>query len=872
MTQIGTETPRAARVTAFGRPRAISLIFVCFTLSGATALIYEVTWVRSLTLIFGSTAFAVSSVLTAFMSGLALGSYLFGRFIDRRGSPLIVYALLEIGIGAYALFIPLIFSALVPVYEYVWAQFHPQYYAFSWIRFLLVFLVLLVPTTCMGGTLPVLSKFWAIKQKHIVLGISLLYAVNTFGAVGGTVAAGFFLLPMLGMSQTILLASSINLALGFVVLGVSRFWKHSPVETSTSHPISHEESIEISPPSKALARWTLFSFAATGFAAMVLEVAWTRVLTLIIGPSVYAFSIMLATFLVGLAGGSAFFAWLMEKRSWDGLRTLQLLQALIGLAIFGTMLSFHELPYWFAVFFKRWGADESSTIVFLLEFLMASLVMLLPTLLMGGLFPAVVRVFSSTPRKTTGRVVAKIYAWNTVGAILGALSSGFLWIPWIGMQKTILLAILIYLTLSFLFAMIARTASTLAKALTRSLPLLCAVLVLGSAPGWNRLVMTSGMYIYNDLLEEKFTRADFHKLVLEDYEELFYQEGLTSTISVVRANDRIGRLGDSEVTLRYLLTNGKTDATSVGDMPTQLLLGHLPLLLHVDAKDVLLIGLGSGSTAGAILRYPVEGLEIVEIESAVVGASRYFDDVNHRPLEDPRTEVIVNDGRNHLLVTPKKYDVILSQPSNPWIAGVANLFTREYFELGAQKLKTGGIFALWVQMYGLRLQNMQSVIKTFQSVFPHVLVFNPRLKGDLILIGSKRDLRIDVTAVQRRMSALAVKGDLVRVQVESIYDLLGVFRIGTRELAAWFGNAPLHTDDNALIEFSAPKDLYRDTQAQNSKALSEATQGLGAYLTNIGDSPQEKAPFFRKLSQAYAAQGLQREAGLSLGEAQKYDE
>ena len=197
------------------------------------------------------------------------------------------------------------------------------------------------------------------------------------------------------------------------------------------------------------------------------------------------------------------------------------------------------------------------------------------------------------------------------------------------------------------------------------------------------------------------------------------------------------------------------------------------------------------------------------------------------------------------------------------------MFTREYFELGSRRLRPGGIFALWVQMYGLRLENVQSVIKTFQSVFPNVLVFNPKLKGDLILIGSRKGLHLDVAAVEQRMSIPEVKADLARVHVESIYDLLSTFRIGTHELEKFVEQALLHTDDNALIEFSAPKDLYRDTRAENSAALSQATQGVAQYLTHVGSNPQEKSLFLRKLSQAYTMQGLEKEASLSLQEAEK---
>lgn len=870
---------------SFQLPWQISAVtFLCFLLSGGTALIYQVAWVRHMTLIFGSTAFAVSTVLTAFMAGLALGSYLLGRWIDRRGSPLLSYAGLEALIGAYALFVPLIFGALVPLYQWVWESFSPNYYLFSLIRFALAFLVLMIPTTCMGGTLPILSKFYAlVPQGQLGLSVSTLYAVNTFGAVLGTISSGFLLIPVLGLSQSVLTASLINFLLaGLIVLMV--FAAPAKLKEFLWRP--QRSSLRPPAPSQGAGRgegrlrtYVLLSFALTGFAALVLEVAWTRVLSLVLGPSVYAFSVMLATFLVGLAVGAFAFSRLIEAFKLDGLKTLGWLQLLIGAATFLTLLLFNQLPFLFATIFHRWGASQSAEILFGMQFLLCFLVMYLPTFFMGGVFPAVVQIFAAE-RGAAGRTIGRIYAVNTVGAILGSFSAGFLLIPGIGIQNTVMLTIFIYLGLSLVTTLLAYrrgdslTVPRLSRTLGWALPVAAMLIVAFFTPDWNRLVMSSGMFQYAPRLKpaqapEGYlpSRADFERYV-QRLEILFYKEGYSGTITVAKEKTvPAQQLGDQMVESVLLINNGKIDASSYSDMPTQIFSGHAGLMLHPHPKEVLVIGLASGTTAGSALQHPIEQLTNVEIEQAVVAASREFDFVNNRPLDDPRSTLIVNDGRNYLLVTHKQYDVIVSEPSNPWMSGPSNLFTQEFFKIVRKKLKDDGIFVQWVQMYSMSPENMRALIATVRSVFPYIYVFNTLVGADLLLVSSGRPVPFDLRRLRERLEQEPIKRDLARIRITSVADFLAYFRLGSNEVAELVRGAPLNTDDNALIEFAAPKDLYRLTGAMNNRMIAQATKGIASYLTNLPET--ERAEFFQKLSEAYSKRGLKTDAEIAAKAAQE---
>ncbi|HSO75077.1 MAG TPA: fused MFS/spermidine synthase, partial [Blastocatellia bacterium] len=698
--------PKAA-TNAEGR-NAARVILLCFFASGVSGLVYQVVWLRELVLVFGATTFAVSTVLTAFMGGLALGSFWYGRRAEKLTRPLRVYGYLEIGIGIYGLAVPLIFATLTSVYHSFWQWLHLSFLALSIVRFLFASAVLILPTALMGATLPVLSSYYARDANRIGLKVGLLYSVNTFGAVVGAAATGFLLIPMLGMRVTTGVAAALNILLGVVAIRLANADRVTASPAPEEEPRDSSQSTGDLPAERPGVRerarsaasslglvmrqalrvhriTALIAFGVSGFVALSYEVIWSRVLALIIGSSVYAFSIMLTTFLIGLALGAS-----IGARFVDRIRNPMVAFAAIELGVGATCLIgaylFNDLPYVFVQLY-RWVDSTSWGVLLVARFLISSLVMIVPTLLLGSLFPLVVRIVSSSEaesERTGGRSAGEAYASNTLGAIAGSFASGFVLIPWVGLLGSLrLCAALNFVVAAGLFISMRSGADPAPRARRRDKARLrgftlrraarswtgvgiSGMLIVAAAlfePPWDAEVMSSAVYRYAPQLANKSRQELFDFLKSGQGETIFYEEGITATVAVQQQGGG-----------RVLKVNGKPEASTAGDMPTQILIGSLPLLVRDRTDDVLLIGLGSGVTLGSIEQFPVRQITCVELEPAILEATRYFEDVNNRPLEDPRLRMVSNDGRNFIYTTNETFDVIVSEPSNPWISGVANLF------------------------------------------------------------------------------------------------------------------------------------------------------------------------------------------------------
>ncbi|MBI2455692.1 MAG: fused MFS/spermidine synthase [candidate division NC10 bacterium] len=817
---------------------ARALWLLCCFLSGATGLVYEITWTRSLTLVFGSTTFAVSTVLAAFMGGLGAGALAIGKIVDRVGRPLRVYALLELGIAGSALALPVVLPALVPLYRAAWERYHAAFVTLSLLRFGILFVLLLVPTMLMGGTLPALVKLFERRDRGLGRPAGLLYGLNTLGAVAGAAVAGFVLLPALGLRRTTMLAAAMNLAIGAVALSLSR--------ADAAHA-----SVRALDPCRGRRRPTvreaalIGAFALSGFVALVAEVAWTRGLTLVLGSSTYAFTIMLVTFLTGIAGGSLLMARLVAPAS-DLQWSLALLQAGIGL---GSLLGAHffaGLPLLYLYLFQ--ASSGSPTLLVASLFALAGLVMLAPALLMGAVFPVVVQLLGGSGRGA-GAQVGLAYAGNTVGAVLGAFLAGFVLVPTIGIAGTLTLGVGLSLALAagVLVASGRRwRAASVVAALLLALPAL--------APRWDALAMASGVYKEAPLYLSLYTspREVFTRL-LPQFRLLYHRDGPTATVTVTE------RPSLEERRHLALSIDGKVDASTAGDMPTQVLSGHIPLLLHPHPEKVAVVGLASGVTVGAVARHPVREITAVEIEPAVVEASRLFASFNHRPLDDPRVRLVVDDARSWLLLSRDRWDVIVSEPSNPWMSGPSRLFTHEFFALGRHRLRPGGLFVQWLQLYGMTEESLKVLVRTFEQVFPRFLVFQPTA-GDLVLVGTVDAGRIRVGQVRARMGESAVAADLARVGVHDVFDLLTRFRLGDAEARAYAGEGPINTDDNAIIEFSAPWQIHLDTIAQNVEALARAGGRISRHLDLDETSAAGQAEFLSELAARALVSGRARQA------------
>ncbi len=759
----------------------IAPIYTLFLVSGATGLAYEVIWTRMLVRTFGATSFAVSTVLAAYMAGMALGSYLFGRMIDKRGNPVLVYGMLELGIGIFAFIFPLLVGASHPLFKSLYASLGGNFYLLSLVRFALVFVILLIPTTLMGGTLPILSRYVARSLTDLAGRVGLLYSINTFGAVAGTFATGFLIMPALGMRMTTYAAIAANVAIFLVSMllaGTSR---------GREAPAGAEAAADRSAGTTSYEKTILAAFFFTGLAALSAEVVWMRVLALVVGTTTYAFTTMLTCFLLGLALGSAVFARVAQRTARPG-TVFAVLVALIGFTVFSTLVAFGKLPFAYVALFASVKPTWLNTIS--LQFLLSAGLMIVPTFLMGGTFPLVARIYA----KDLSRVGARIgtaYAFNTLGSICGSFLGSFVLLELLGVQYGMVTVAVIYLAVGVMLVAALTEPVRPRLRLAGSLALMAgAVLMVVLSPGWDKKLMTSGVYNYSF----RYGSVEGLKRMLASNTLLFYDEGPGATVSVERSEDSV-------LSLRI---DGKTDASSGEDMITQELIAHLPLLLHADPDTILIVGLGSGVSLSSALTHPVEHLDCVELLDNVVKAARYFDAYTGDVLADPRVNLIIGDGRNHVRLVDRKYDVIISEPTDPWVSGVGDLLTLEYFREAKARLKPGGLMTAWLALYRVGDLEVKSTLKSFVSVFPYTTIWMSN-EGNTVLLGSFSPLKFDEAMIER-MEQPRVKADLERVGIDEISDILGGLLMDGEEAGRYASEVDVqHTDDNMLLEYYASR-------------------------------------------------------------------
>jgi len=833
-------------------------IFFLFVLSGATSLVYEVLWLRQLILIFGSTQFATSTILSTFMGGLALGAFAAGRLLTgRQVSPLRIYGVLEIGIGLYALLVPTLLGALSPIYRVIWqAGASESFLVLSLAKFAGIALILLPPTVLMGASLPVLARQVADDPDRIGGTVGLLYAINTLGAVLGTFIAGFVAIPGIGMQRTLWATATVNLLLGLAAILLAK--RFVPVTVAT-------EAAEAEPRPAAAGGTrrvglVLLAFGLSGFGALVLEVAWTRVLALVMGSSVYAFSLMLLAFLIGLAAGGAFFSWLLRRYTrLDPAMLLSVLLATAGILAYSTAFMFNSLPRLFAEIYFRWSPGPDGW--FLVQLLFGLLIMFPATFALGGIFPAVLQIHARSLEQVSGSV-GTVYASNTVGTIVGAAAAGFVLIPHLGVLSTVIVVAVLELSLGLIVAtmIVSRPAKTRAMlALPMAIVLL---LMLTFNPNWDVRLMNSGVYM--NLFDVNKTKgwSEFEKMIYENNEVVYAAEGITATVFVA---------DQPEYDNRYLSVNGKIEASTAADLETQLMCAHLPLLLHDDPKEVLIVGLASGITVGAAAAHPVRTIRVVEIEEKMIQAARLFAQANNHALDDDRVSLSINDARNELEFSTADYDVIINEPSNPWMTVAANLFTEDFFRMARTRIRPGGIFAQWIQTYYLPPEDLRSIIAAFSDAFPHVMLFETMDGLDLLILGADHPLKLDLDAIGARMQELDVRVDLARVDMRRPIDVLSLFRLGPAEVASLVDGAPRNTDDNARVEFSAPKTLGMPTIDANLEMIHRHRADLLGYLDPAVDDPLERDRLRLQLAETWLYRGdyeLAIEAAEQISDAQ----
>jgi len=801
-----------------------------FFLSGVAGLTFEIVWMRHLGWAVGGTTLAVATTTAAYMGGLALGSHLGGRFADRLRRPLAVYGLLEIGLAFVGIIIPYLCTWIPGVAEFALAEASSGATR-GVARFVVALVVLVVPTTAMGMTLPVLARAVTERMGQVGREVGILYALNIGGAMLGAGLAGFWWIPAIGLLATNWVAVALDLVLGATAL-IGGMTLVRPLRLS---PVNAEEPI-LRPGSRLLVTMLI----VTGAAAMALQVLWTRGIGTALGPSTYAFSAIVCTYLAGLAIGGALAAWLADRIRQVRMALVVVLVTTGLFSLFGIAVV-DDLP----LLLQQVVLNESLTVggLFRAEFALAALAVLPAAICMGAIFPLTLSAVVGSDARL-GAAVGRAYALNTVGNILGSSGAVFVLLPLLGVEWGMRIAALSYLVVAFVLALRAEPSVNPKLRLAGAGAALVVLLALLAWPSWNIPQWTAGMF------RMSMTRYYYPDGDFEAADLIFHKDGLSTTVTVEEENN-----------VRWIKVNGKIDGSSQGDMPTQVLSGVLPMLFREPAKEVAVIGCGSGVTVGAALRANPSALTLIELESAVIEGAKLFEKVNYAPWDDPRVTVVEDDGRNFLARKGPSYDVIISEPSNPWMTGASSLFTVEFFEIARARLAEDGTFLQWLQIYELAPERIASVLRTFQSVFPHVIVFTPQTdSNDLLILGRRTPWELRWPDIERRFEEL--RGEMRRAGLGSPEDLLSLLMFTDAEITAIEIESPLNTDDNAFIEFGAPRDLLAFAEDDpDVKIVDSVLGGRARILRDL--SPEKEVDWsdrFAKLSIAYLRNGFVTDA------------
>jgi predicted membrane-bound spermidine synthase len=656
---------------------------------------------------------------------------------------------------------PRLLFGLAPVEIWLTAQFGPSGLGFDPARFLLASALLLPACTLMGTTLPLLSRAVVESATAVGRGAGGLYAANTLGAVAGCVAAGFALIPQLGLQATSGVAAGLNLLIGSTAVALGRR------RSTPAQAVAGEAPPEVVEP--RLHPWLVATaFGLSGLTALGYEVLWTRALEQFTHNSTYAYTAMLATFLFGIGAGSAACAGLAD-RTRRPLFCFGAVELAIGFAVVGALLIYMRLLHWIPAAAEAMGGLGSWGRVVALIFGVAGVTMLPMALLFGATFPFVVRAAVDAIERV-GRRVALAYAVNTVGSILGALGVGFVLLPAVGMRGAFVALVALNLCLGAALACMAAPRRLFAP--------LAAVGAAGLVGG--SLLLPPELF--RAIYAERYGRI------------LMYREQVTDTVMVTEdGNGRLIRYGDGRGT------------AGTGTFRENRAYGHLAMLPHPDPRRVLQICFGVGNSLSTVAQYPVDRIDQVELSPGVIEAAPYFRATNRDVLEDPRVQLSIQDGRNFLLTSKSEYDVILLEPPELHTAGVVNLYTKEFYEIAREHLAPGGLISIWINVFLTPEREVAMLLRTMAEVFPHVTVWHEPWVASWIVNGSIDPRPPDLALLRRWFSNPRVRADLASIPIANPYQLLNLFVMADDEVRAWARDAEIVTDDHTRIDFSVPR-------------------------------------------------------------------
>lgn len=747
-------------------------VLLCFLLSGFAALLYETVWMRQFSVVFGTSELAVATVLAVYMAGLSIGAALSGRLLPRVKRPVLVYGVLELAIALAALSVPLMLKAARALQTSVIGG-RPELMDSGGITHTLFYLVasffiLLIPTALMGATLPLLTRHAVRDDKQVGSRGGLLYATNTGGAVLGTIVAAFVLIPRIGLAQTMWVGVAINGLVFLVAALLARRTSASPPEAPVA---ARERSATVDDTVlRGRREWLLLLIAASGAVSFTYEVLWTRLLGHVLGGSLFAFATMLASFLTGITLGSAAASRLARTRrgSAVGFALCQLGTAALSIAIYLTMDRLPDLARSIGV-----GGDAG----FWNSAIFSCLILLPATLCIGATFPFMLRALARDEHEA-GPLAARVYAWNTVGAISGALLAGFLIIPALGFAGTARLAVAVNLLIALATVLCLRDARRLM--------------------GVSASAAIAGILLFQPSPPSKLLRSSYYTGLGSSGREVFSRVGRSATVLMLER--------DGYFDLR---TNGLPEAKiSISGVPpfgttAPWWLSVLPVIARPDANSMLVIGFGGGV---AIEGVPpsIEAIDSIEIESAVMEANRLAADARrHDPLRDPRLRNWLNDARGALALTEKRWDIVVSQPSHPWTAGASHLYTREFASLVSSHLNERGVFVQWASSAFLDPELLKTVGATLLDVFKHVRLYHPYPEM-LIFLASDAPLDPERELARTGEPLASSAAHYAQLGINGLEDIVSALLLDEEGLRELCTGTQISTDDNNLLAVRSP--------------------------------------------------------------------
>ncbi len=788
------------------RIAVISLFFA----SGFAGLVYEVLWMKELGLLFGNTAQAAATTLAAFFLGIAGGGLVFGRIAKRVRNPLRLYALLELGVTLSALLYFILLDLYHSIYGALFDGLHVSGTLFIAVKFLLALGVLMPPAFFMGGTLPVMSQFLVRQRDRLGTTASILYAINTCGAALGAFAAGFFLPRLLGFTNAYITALAITASVALLAGLLSR---------RLAIPVTVIPAADTSPPSpetfSGLQPWQIHTLAfLSGFITLALEVLWTRMFSQVMQNSVYTFSAILVVFLFSLAAGAAVARVLAGSR-------LRQLPTLIVLMIIGGLLV-GASPLLFSVFTDGLTSyrSEAGWISYIIGVFTTISVVILPAgILLGTVFPYLLKI-AERMQLPPGQTVGDLVAMNTIGAVLGSLAAGFFLLDIFGLWRSLQLMAGAYLLMGLI--------------LTLKLPVY-------------RLAWSGALVVCLALLASALDATHLPMVTLDPIKKKEFlielYEGSGASVAVVTRRDSL-----------RIKVNNYYGLGGTGDHNNEERQSHLPLLIHPEAKSVFYLGMGTGITAGAALQHPgVERVVVTEILPDAVRATReHFGDWLHGLYDDPRAEVIAEDGRNYLLGTRENFDLIIADLFVPWKAGTGTLYSLEHYRAARERLNPDGIYAQWLPLFQINRREFDSIARTMLEAFPQVTVWRSKFHGKvpiILLAGHNGTEPLDIQGLQSRLSAIQrdvpADPDTDTIGVDAVpataEHILLYYAGNLTRAAGLFANSPINTDDRPVVEYSAPVS-YASTKAGTDQWF-RGEPLLTFYKLLLRITPPEEDPY-----------------------------